>query len=102
MTAIEPRAGPVRRLDLRRSTAGTRLFRLWVTEHRHQRRNTGSACDETERVVEELRSGDQFELRGPIGGYFVWTTAIGGKEKWRESRFAVIANGRLTPTPAVR
>jgi ferredoxin-NADP reductase len=29
-------------------------------------------------LVEELRSGDQFELRGPIGGYFVWTTAIGG------------------------
>jgi ferredoxin-NADP reductase len=28
-------------------------------------------------LVEELRSGDQFELRGPIGGYFVWTTAIG-------------------------
>ena len=29
-------------------------------------------------LVEELRSGDQFELRGPIGGYFVWTIAIGG------------------------
>ena len=29
-------------------------------------------------LVEELRSGDQFELRGPIGGYFVWTVAIGG------------------------
>src|ERR1700748_3711352 len=28
-------------------------------------------------LVEELRSGDQFELRGPIGGYFVWTIAIG-------------------------
>ena len=25
----------------------------------------------------ELRIGDQFELRGPIGGYFVWTTAVG-------------------------
>jgi ferredoxin-NADP reductase len=29
-------------------------------------------------LVEELRCGDQFELRGPIGGYFVWTIAIGG------------------------
>ena len=25
----------------------------------------------------ELRPGDQFELRGPIGGYFVWTAATG-------------------------
>ena len=23
-------------------------------------------------LVEELRTGDQLELRGPIGGYFVW------------------------------
>jgi ferredoxin-NADP reductase len=29
-------------------------------------------------LVEELPSGDQFELGGPIGGYFVWTIAIGG------------------------
>src|SRR5580700_6392015 len=29
-------------------------------------------------LVDELRTGDQFELRGPIGGYFVWTIAIGG------------------------
>lgn len=26
----------------------------------------------------ELRAGDQFELRGPIGGYFVWTAALDG------------------------
>jgi ferredoxin-NADP reductase len=26
----------------------------------------------------ELRTGDQFELRGPIGGYFVWEPALGG------------------------
>jgi len=25
----------------------------------------------------DLRAGDQFELRGPIGGYFVWNPAIG-------------------------
>lgn len=26
----------------------------------------------------DLRVGDQFEMRGPIGGYFVWTAALGG------------------------
>ena len=26
-------------------------------------------------LVGELREGDQLELRGPIGGYFVWTAA---------------------------
>jgi ferredoxin-NADP reductase len=26
----------------------------------------------------ELRPGDQLELRGPIGGYFVWDVAMGG------------------------
>src|SRR6184192_61266 len=26
----------------------------------------------------ELRVGDTFELRGPIGGYFVWETSEGG------------------------
>jgi Oxidoreductase NAD-binding domain len=29
-------------------------------------------------LVDEIRIGDQFELRGPIGGYFVWTVAMGG------------------------
>jgi ferredoxin-NADP reductase len=29
-------------------------------------------------LVEELRAGDRFEVRGPIGGYFVWTAANGG------------------------
>jgi ferredoxin-NADP reductase len=29
-------------------------------------------------LVDEIRLGDQFELRGPIGGYFVWTVAMGG------------------------
>ena len=29
-------------------------------------------------LVEDLRAGDQFELRGPIGGHFVWTVAMGG------------------------
>jgi ferredoxin-NADP reductase len=29
-------------------------------------------------LVEELRAGDEIELRGPIGGYFVWEEALGG------------------------
>ncbi len=29
-------------------------------------------------LTEELRVGDQIELRGPIGGYFTWTPADGG------------------------
>jgi len=29
-------------------------------------------------LVGDLRVGDQFELRGPIGGYFVWTAALRG------------------------
>jgi ferredoxin-NADP reductase len=29
-------------------------------------------------LTEELRSGDELELRGPIGGYFVWETSLGG------------------------
>jgi ferredoxin-NADP reductase len=29
-------------------------------------------------LLDDLRTGDQFELRGPIGGYFVWTSDIGG------------------------
>jgi ferredoxin-NADP reductase len=29
-------------------------------------------------LVDELAAGDQLELRGPIGGYFVWDAALGG------------------------
>jgi ferredoxin-NADP reductase len=29
-------------------------------------------------LADELRVGDRLELRGPIGGYFVWDVAIGG------------------------
>jgi ferredoxin-NADP reductase len=29
-------------------------------------------------LVDELRPGDAFELRGPIGGYFVWEQSLGG------------------------
>jgi ferredoxin-NADP reductase len=29
-------------------------------------------------LVDELRPGDQLELRGPIGGYFAWDAADGG------------------------
>src|SRR3954451_20326067 len=29
-------------------------------------------------LTDVLRAGDRLELRGPIGGYFVWETALGG------------------------
>jgi ferredoxin-NADP reductase len=29
-------------------------------------------------LTRELRAGDEFEVRGPIGGYFVWEPATGG------------------------
>ena len=29
-------------------------------------------------LVDEARPGDQLELRGPVGGYFVWEPALGG------------------------
>ena len=29
-------------------------------------------------LVDELRIGDRLELRGPVGGYFVWDTSLGG------------------------
>jgi ferredoxin-NADP reductase len=29
-------------------------------------------------LTDELRAGDELELRGPIGGYFVWEQSLGG------------------------
>jgi ferredoxin-NADP reductase len=29
-------------------------------------------------LTDELRPGDELELRGPIGGYFVWERSLGG------------------------
>ena len=29
-------------------------------------------------LTRDVQVGDRFELRGPIGGYFVWTAAVGG------------------------
>src|SRR5579862_6215264 len=29
-------------------------------------------------LTDELRAGDEIELRGPIGGYFVWEESLGG------------------------
>jgi ferredoxin-NADP reductase len=29
-------------------------------------------------LTSDIRPGDKFELRGPVGGYFIWTAAIGG------------------------
>jgi ferredoxin-NADP reductase len=33
-------------------------------------------------LVDELRAGDELELRGPIGGYFVWDEPLGGPLLW--------------------
>jgi ferredoxin-NADP reductase len=30
-------------------------------------------------LTSDVRPGDKFELRGPIGGYFVWTVAIAAR-----------------------
>ncbi len=30
-------------------------------------------------LVDELRVGDELELRGPIGGYFVWERSSGAR-----------------------
>jgi ferredoxin-NADP reductase len=30
-------------------------------------------------LTDELHAGDQIELRGPVGGYFVWEPAHGGR-----------------------
>ncbi len=35
-------------------------------------------CEVSPYLVDELRIGDKIELRGPIGGYFVWETQMGG------------------------
>jgi ferredoxin-NADP reductase len=29
-------------------------------------------------LTDELRAGDKLELRGPVGGYFVWESSVGG------------------------
>lgn len=46
-------------------------------------------------LVDELRSGDKFELRGPIGGYFVWTVAMRG------SLFLVAGGSGIVPLMAM-
>src|SRR4029077_4748203 len=33
----------------------------------------GSPC-----LTDELDTGDKLELRGPVGGYFVWEPSVGG------------------------
>ena len=41
-------------------------------------------------LVEELRAGDEFEVRGPIGGHFTWSVqrrrpAAAGRRRLRRS-----------------
>ena len=37
-------------------------------------------------LVDELQPGDELELRGPVGGYFVWEEALGGPAPARRGR----------------
>src|SRR5580692_5361716 len=121
MTAIEPRVGPVRRLEWQRAhvreviveTSRVRSLLLQVTtwqghlpgqhvdirltaENGYQAQRSYSIASPPEDelltltveqvdngevsqyLTGDIRAGDRFELRGPIGGYFVWTVAIGG------------------------
>jgi ferredoxin-NADP reductase len=44
-------------------------------------------------LVDELRPGDQFEVRGPIGGYFVWDATTGGAVKDGAGPLLLLAGG---------
>jgi ferredoxin-NADP reductase len=46
-------------------------------------------------LVDELRIADQFELRGPIGGHFVWTVAA------REPLWLIAAGSGIVPLMAM-
>ena len=42
-------------------------------------------------LTETLRPGDELELRGPIGGYFVWRESLGGPRHHRASESEIPA-----------
>jgi len=46
-------------------------------------------------LVETVRPGDRFELRGPIGGYFVWTSTMAG------SLFLIAGGSGIAPLMAM-
>jgi ferredoxin-NADP reductase len=46
-------------------------------------------------LTDELRPGDRLELRGPIGGYFVWEESLGG------SLFLVAGGSGVVPLRAI-
>src|SRR5215212_964355 len=50
-------------------------------------------------LVEELRAGDQIELRGPIGGYFVWDARDGKNDG--SPLFLVAAGSGIVPLMAM-
>ncbi len=47
-------------------------------------------------LTEELRVGDKLELRGPIGGYFVWEERLGGP------LLLIAGGGKFHPGTAAR
>lgn len=46
-------------------------------------------------LVEDVKAGDRFELRGPIGGYFVWTSAM------QEPLFLIAGGSGIAPLMAM-
>src|SRR4051812_2735206 len=56
-------------------------------------------------LAEELRAGDRIELRGPIGGYFVWTPHFGrpgGPGRRRPGRLPLVGGLAAPPGPRGR
>ena len=49
-------------------------------------------------LTDELRSGDELELRGPIGGYFVWEPSQGGPLLMIAGGSGVLPSGRCSAT----
>ncbi len=49
-------------------------------------------------LADELQPGDQFELRGPVGGYFVWEPSRGGPLLLVAGGSASCRSGRCSAT----
>ena len=51
-------------------------------------------------LTDELRPGDELELRGPIGGYFVWEAEDGGPLLLVAGGSGVVPLRAIAPAPA--
>lgn len=52
-------------------------------------------------LTDEVRPGDEFELRGPIGGYFVWSAAADAREDAGPGRPVQLVAGGAGVSPFV-